>query len=111
MLGCPPPAIMTTGPQLRWVCVLPEYLPRDILKGIWRAAEHELGKSPALTVFTSVLGSRAVGGRFDRHGRAARPCLNPLLCIFHRVFFSIGSRTTVRRSITPAHLGGKHDSI
>src|SRR4030081_1800306 len=53
--------------------------PRDILKGIWRDAEHELGKSPALTVFISVLGSR--GWRKVRSawaGSASSPETPPL---------------------------------
>jgi hypothetical protein len=35
----------------------------------------------------------------------------PPLHLSPRLFFGVGSRTTVRRSTTPAHLGGMHDSI
>src|SRR5260370_37043295 len=70
-------------------------------------AEHELGKSPAVTVYFPFLGGG--GWRPGSIGMGGQRVVGvkPLLCTFHRAFFSIGSRTTVRRSITPAHLGRK----
>jgi hypothetical protein len=66
-----------------------------------------IGKVSGRNSFYFRFWEAAVGGEVRSAWAGSASSRETLLCTFHPAFFSIGSRTTVRRSITPAHLGRK----